>query len=55
MYIFVDNKEVINSVHGYIAEKIHINSSAIRVKYIASIPKNESGKTLYTKLEAYYD
>ncbi len=55
MYIFVDNKEVINSVHGYVAEKIHINSSAIRVKYIASIPKNESGKTLYTKLEAYYD
>lgn len=55
MYIFVDNKEVIDSVHGYVAEKIHINSSAIRVKYIASIPKNESGKTLYTKLEAYYD
>jgi acyl-coenzyme A synthetase/AMP-(fatty) acid ligase len=38
-------------VRKFIAEKTGLHSSAFDVKTVSSIPKNESGKTLYTALE----
>jgi acyl-coenzyme A synthetase/AMP-(fatty) acid ligase len=34
---------------------MNLNHLAFRVKTIEAIPKNESGKTLYTALEKFYD
>lgn len=55
MHIFVNSNTNINEIRTYISEKICINASAIKVKYIDSIPKNDAGKILYKKLENYYD
>lgn len=55
MYIFITDEKLTEKSRAYIAEKIHINSSAIKVHYLDSIPKNDSGKTLYTELEKYYE
>ena len=55
MYIFVTSESGHDEVKKYIAETTGLNSVAFKVKYINEIPKNEAGKTLYIKLEAYYD
>ena len=35
----------------YLSKKLGIHSSAFKTKYIKKIPKNLSGKTLYTALK----
>jgi acyl-coenzyme A synthetase/AMP-(fatty) acid ligase len=54
MYVFITDKNLTEEVKAYIAEKIHINVSALKACYLEKIPKNDSGKTLYTELEKYY-
>lgn len=54
MYVFITDKSLVDNVREYIAGIIKINLSAIHCKYITSIPKNDSGKTLYVELEKYY-
>ena len=44
-----DDKEIIN-VKKYISQKTGINHQAFNVKYVPEIPKNSSGKTIYSKL-----
>jgi acyl-coenzyme A synthetase/AMP-(fatty) acid ligase len=48
IYITEDGKE--NEIKQFISTKTNIHISAFDVKYIASIPKNSSGKTIYTEL-----
>ncbi len=55
LYIFVTNKSIIDKIIPYISKKIGIHHSAFVSKYIDEIPKNASGKTIYAKLEKYYD
>lgn len=55
MYIFITDELLAEEARLYIAEKTHINSSAIKVCYLNQIPKSDSGKTLYTELEKYYE
>lgn len=45
----------LEQVHHFLAEKTGLHPSAFVVKKIEQIPKNEAGKTLYSKLEEYYD
>ncbi len=54
MYIFITEESLASAVRDYIAEKIILNKSAITVKVISEIPKNDAGKTLYIELERYY-
>lgn len=42
-------------VKKYLTEKTGLNHKAFHVKELEKIPKNEAGKTLYIKLEEYYD
>ena len=42
-------------VKHFLAAKTGLNPTAFSVKYINCIPKNEAGKTLYKKLEEFYD
>lgn len=50
MTIFVTDDNILDEVRNLISEKTHINLSAINVRYIDEIPRNEAGKLLYTKL-----
>ena len=57
LYVFItrDDKEMGEKVKHFLAAKTGLNPTAFSVKYINSIPKNEAGKTLYKKLEEFYD
>lgn len=55
MYIFVTNGEIADSVKDFVAGKTRLNLAASRVFVIDGIPKNDSGKTLYTELIKYYE
>ncbi len=58
MYIFVvqDNREInIQDIKKFVAEKTRLHSSALKIKKIDVIPKNEAGKVLYSALNQYYD
>jgi acyl-coenzyme A synthetase/AMP-(fatty) acid ligase len=51
MVIYVTDENILDDVKTMISDKTHINHSAIKVAYIEEIPRNESGKVLYTKLQ----
>lgn len=57
LYVFLTDasEKKQQAVRHFLAEKTGLNPAAFAVKYIASIPKNEAGKTLYRKLEEFYD
>jgi len=50
MVIYITDKSKLKDVNKYIAEKIGINRRAFLVKYIPEIPRNLSGKIIYSKL-----
>lgn len=55
MYIFITEKEYADSVREFVARKTRLNPVAFQVISINEIPKNDAGKTLYQKLERYYE
>lgn len=50
MTIFITDETQVQSIRDFVAEKTHLNFTAFDVRPIVSIPKNESGKTLYSEL-----
>ena len=52
MSVFITVQEQVHAVRDFVAERTHLNFAAFDVRYIASIPKNASGKTLYSELPA---
>ena len=52
MKIFVAGGESngIERIRDFVAEKTHLNFTAFEIVPVASIPKNASGKTLYSEL-----
>lgn len=55
LYLFVTDRKLTDQVREYISDITKINLAAIHSEYVASIPKNDSGKTLYVELEQFYD
>lgn len=55
MYIFVDKPDLENKVRDFITSKTKLNPIAFKVIFVEKIPKNESGKTLYSELSRYYN
>lgn len=57
LYVFVttDQEEIHTQIRQFLAGKTGLNAKAYAVKYVMEIPKNDAGKTLYRKLEKYYD
>jgi acyl-coenzyme A synthetase/AMP-(fatty) acid ligase len=51
MVIYITDEDRLDEVKKYISTKTGINHSAFVVKHIEAIPKNSSGKTIYSKLE----
>ena len=54
LYIFITDENLLESARKFISEKININLSAIHSVYVEAIPKNDSGKTLYTELKKLF-
>lgn len=50
MQIYITKDSLLEDVRKYIADKTNINSKAFKVSYIEKMPRNESGKILYSKL-----
>jgi acyl-CoA synthetase (AMP-forming)/AMP-acid ligase II len=50
MVIYLTERNRENEIRQYIASKMNININAFEVRYIDSIPKNSSGKTIYSQL-----
>ncbi len=50
MKIFITDQAQIQAVRDFVAEKTHLNFTAFDVQFLATIPKNASGKTLYSEL-----
>lgn len=57
LYVFLTTPEetLKEQVKKYLTEKTGLNHKAFHIKTVDEIPKNEAGKTLYIKLEEYYD
>ena len=53
MKIFITDETRMQVVRDFVVEKTHLNFTAFDVRPIVSIPKNESGKTLYSELPAH--
>ena len=55
IYVVVDSNHEIherheNEIRDFVAEKTHLNFTAFEIVSVPSIPKNASGKTLYSEL-----
>ena len=50
MIIYITDETKIKDVRSFISQKTGINHQAFNVKYISEIPKNSSGKIIYSKL-----
>jgi acyl-coenzyme A synthetase/AMP-(fatty) acid ligase len=55
MYIFIVNELLKESIQKFLTERTGLNTTAFNVAIIQAIPKNESGKTIYTILNQYYE
>lgn len=55
LYIFVTQKDLVEEVVPFLRVKLGLHHSAFTARFIAEIPKNPSGKTVYRELEQYYD
>lgn len=50
MEIYITDENRIYEVKSFISSKTGLHPSAFKIKYIEKIPKNNSGKTIYTNL-----
>lgn len=57
LYVFItsDTEEQKDAVRGFLSKKTGLNMAGFFVRYLEKIPKSDSGKNLYAKLEEYYD
>ncbi|HLD53080.1 MAG TPA: AMP-binding protein [Sediminibacterium sp.] len=51
LYVFTENEQDVLELKNLISAKISIHHSAIIVKHISKIPRNDSGKILYSELQ----
>lgn len=51
MKIFITDETKLKEIQSFVAEKTHLNFTAFHVEYLAEIPKNDAGKTLYAELD----
>jgi len=55
MYIFITDSSLSDNIKEFVSSYTSLNPQAFNIKIIDEIPKNEAGKTLYSKLEEFYE
>lgn len=53
MSIFITDSSIVDEVKKYLSDRTKLHTSAFHVRCVGEIPKNESGKIQYSKLEIY--
>lgn len=53
MIVFITEEKFLNEIVPYLSKKLNLHPTAFEVKVIANIPKNSSGKIIYSELEKY--
>ena len=53
MIVFITEEKFLNEIVPYLSKKLNLHPAAFEVKVIANIPKNSSGKIIYSELENY--
>lgn len=51
MDVYITSNAELGRVKEFLVNKTKLNPAAFHIKYLSEIPKNEAGKTLYSKLE----
>lgn len=51
MFVFITDEKLLKDVERFLSHKTGLNKRALIVRTIDKIPKNESGKTIYSKLQ----
>lgn len=54
MHVYITEGDKCSAIRSFLAEKTKLNPTAFHVQYVAGIPKNSAGKTLYQELEKLY-
>lgn len=54
MYLFITDRSAAEEIKQFVVAKTGLNPAAFQTVVIDEIPKNDSGKTLFTELEKYY-
>ena len=55
MYFFITEESLQEEVRKFLSHKTGLNSSAFRVRVIAQIPRNDSGKVLFQEMNKYME
>ncbi len=55
LYLFLTDASLADPVRLFVAGKTRLNPAAFHTMIIDHIPRNDSGKTIYSELEKYYD
>lgn len=55
LYIFITDPALADETLKFIAQATGLNQVSFKIKILDNLPKNESGKILYVKLEDHYD
>lgn len=55
MYLFVTDGSAAEAIKEFVVNKTGLNPAAFKTVVMNEIPKNDSGKTLYTELRKYYE
>ena len=53
MLVYITNADKQNKVKDTLVQKTHIVATSFQVRVIDEIPKNETGKKLYSKLSIH--
>ena len=51
MKIFITDENFLKEIAPYLSEKLNLHPAAFEVKFVSEIPKNSSGKVIYSELE----
>ena len=54
IYIFLTDPQHKDEIKKYLSYKTGLNHTAFKVVIVDTIPKNDSGKILYTALSEYF-
>lgn len=55
LYVFITDSSAESTILSYLAEKTGFHHSAFRAVVVDEIPRNESGKIIYSEFEKYYN
>lgn len=50
LIVYVEDESAVSAVSGFVPHKFSLHPSAVTVKQIAAVPKNDAGKVLYNEL-----